>query len=200
MAKSGVEQVIQLPGAVHGFAPVLAAIENFSWRPEIQVEQIPAPGRIAPYSTAIEATIFDAADEEIGSGRLIVLHDPQGNPAWEGDFRCVSYVRADVDAEMVSDPLLAEVGWSWLAEALEAQNADFIAASGTVTSVASQSFGALEREPDRAELEIRASWTPILNELGLVPHLAAWQDLLCSTAALPPLADGIVALRTAAHR
>jgi len=29
-----------------------------------------------------------------------------------------------------------------------------------------------------------------------VPHLAAWQSLLCTTAGLPPLADGIIQLTT----
>ena len=80
-------------------------------------------------------------DDEVGSGRLVLLHDPAGNAAWQGTFRCVTFARADVDPEMVTDPLLASVGWSWLIDALEAHGAEYMAPSGTVTSVASESFG-----------------------------------------------------------
>ena len=50
---------------------------------------------------------------------------PAGNDAWEGKFRCVAYARAEIDPEMVTDPLLAEVGWSWLTEALDAHGAAY---------------------------------------------------------------------------
>ncbi|BEH00916.1 MAG: DUF3000 domain-containing protein [Propionibacteriaceae bacterium] len=179
------------------FGRITDAIEAFGWHPRVQVEQIPAPQRIAPHAYAVEASVLTTADDEVGTGRLIVLHDPNGNQAWNGNYRCVSYARADVDLEMVTDPLLAEVGWTWLTEALEANNASYHDASGTVTAVSSRSFGELAGEADRAEIEIRASWTPELGELpDIVPHLAAWQSLLCTTAGLPPLADGIIQLTT----
>ena len=94
---------------------------------------------------------------------------------------------------MVTDPLLANVGWSWLVDALANHGAEYSAPSGTVTSVSSESFGGMADEPPRAEIEIRASWTPVLEaEVGLVPHLAAWAELLCTTAGLPPLPAGVV--------
>jgi hypothetical protein len=131
--------------------------------------------------------------DEIGSGRLVLLHDPAGNAAWQGTFRCVSFVRAEVDPEMVTDPLLARVGWSWLIDALAAHGADYVAPSGTVTSVSSESFGSMAEEPVRAEVEVRASWTPQLTAgAGLAAHLAAWAELLCTTAGLPPLPAGVV--------
>ena len=43
-----------------------------------------------------------------------------------------------------------------------AHGADYDAPSGTVTSVSSDSFGGMAVEPPRAEIEIRASWTPQL--------------------------------------
>ena len=50
----------------------------------------------------------------------------------------------------------------------------------------------------RDELEIRASWTPVLTPAEvpreLAAHLGAWGDLLCTLAGLPPLPEGIVAL------
>ena len=91
-------------------------------RPEIFCEEMPAPQRIAPYAAALSADVtVDGTD--IGTGRIIVLHDPAGNDAWDGTFRCVAYARADIDPELITDPLLAEVGWSWLTEALDAHGA-----------------------------------------------------------------------------
>ena len=123
------------------------------------VEEIPAPQRIAPFSAAITADVL-VAGEEVGSGRLVLLHDPAGNAAWQGTFRCVTFARADVDPEMVTDPLLASVGWSWLIDALGSHGAEYLAPSGTVTSVSSESFGGMADEAPRAEIEVRASWTP----------------------------------------
>ena len=37
---------------------------------------------------------------DLGTGRLILLHDPAGNDAWDGTFRCVAYARADIDPEL----------------------------------------------------------------------------------------------------
>ena len=98
--------------------------------------------------------------DEVGSGRLVLLHDPAGNAAWQGTFRCVTFARAEVDPEMVTDPLLARVGWSWLIDALRRTGPSTLAPSGTVTSVSSESFGGMADEPPRAEVEVRASWTP----------------------------------------
>jgi hypothetical protein len=167
-------------------------LASATWRPELLVEEIPAPQRIAPFSAAVTADVL-VSGEEVGSGRLVLLYDPAGNSAWQGTFRCVTFARADVDPEMVTDPLLARVGWSWLIDALEAHSADYAAPSGTVTSVSSESFGGMSGEPPRAEVEVRASWTPQLADgVGLTAHLSAWAELLCTTAGLPPLPAGVV--------
>ena len=70
------------------------------WRSELHVEELPAPQRIAPYSAAITADVV-ANGDEVGSGRFVLLHDPAGNAAWQGTFRCVTFARADLDPEMV---------------------------------------------------------------------------------------------------
>lgn len=164
------------------------------WRPELVIEEIPAPQRIAPHAVAIGAEVI-AAGEELGNGRLVLLHDPAGNPSWDGEFRCVTYARADVDAEMVADPLLTDVGWSWLTDALARYDARYAAPSGTVTAVSSKAFGTMSEDPPRAEVEIRASWTPLI-EAGedITRHLMSWAELLCTTAGLPPLPEGVVPL------
>lgn len=165
---------------------------SVQWRSEVVVEEIPAPQRIAPYAVAIAADV-ELGDEELGNGRLVLLHDPAGNPAWDGTFRFVTYARALVDSEMVTDPLLSEVGWSWLEESLARRAATHTAPSGTVTAVASQSFGGIADEPDRAEVEIRASWTPLIESGSeIAAHVLAWQDLLCLVTGLPLLPEGVV--------
>jgi hypothetical protein len=159
-------------------------------RPEIVCEEMPAPQRIAPYAAALSADVV-IAGAEVGGGRLVLLYDPVGNDAWFGTWRCVAYARSDIDPEMVTDALLSAVGWSWLMEALEAHGAEHVAPSGTVTRVASESFGGMSDEPATAEIEVRASWSPV----GLLtPHVEAWGDLLCTAAGLPPVPAGVVAM------
>jgi hypothetical protein len=122
--------------APRAFRRAVADLTAAGWRPELSVEPIPAPQRIAPFAAAVTADVVVAGDE-VGSGRLVLLHDPAGNAAWEGTFRCVTFARAEV--------------------------------------------------------EVRASWTPLLEDgTGLPPHLAAWAELLCTTAGLPPLPAGVV--------
>jgi hypothetical protein len=105
-------------------------------------------------------------------------------------MRLVSYVTAALEPELVSDPLLAAVCWSWLTDALEAQAASYTAIGGTVTQTSSSRFGDLAGPPSSADLELRASWTPLGADLGR--HLAGWLTLLASTAGLPP--PGVTAL------
>nr|WP_269449780.1 DUF3000 domain-containing protein [Auraticoccus cholistanensis] len=174
------------------FTRATSELMGARWRPELQVEEMPAPQRIAPFSSAISADVV-VQGHDVGTGRLVLLHDPAGNPAWQGTFRLVSYARAQVDREMVSDPLLAEVGWSWLVDALADHGAEYVEPSGTVTAVSSHSFGAMGGDPPRAEVEIRASWTPVLtDDQRLGAHCAAWGDLLCTVAGLPSLPEGVV--------
>ena len=172
------------------FRRALDQLRSARLRPEIFCEEMPAPQRIAPFSAAITADVT-VAGEDVGGGRLVLLYDPAGNDAWQGDFRCVAYARADIDPEMVTDPLLGAVGWTWLMEALSAHGAEYLAPSGTVTRVASESFGGMADEPASAEIEVRASWSP-LGPIGA--HVEAWGELLCTAAGLPPVPAGVVAM------
>ena len=182
------------------FDEAVTALQAMHWRPELVIEEIPAPQRIAPHAVAVAAEVVSGGDD-LGNGRLVLLHDPAGNPSWDGDFRCVTYARADVDAEMVADPLLTEVGWSWLTDALERYDAAYTAPSGTVTAVSSRAFGAMSADPSRAEVEIRASWTPVVTSADDVTrHLMSWSELLCTTAGLPPLPEGVVVMSARRRR
>jgi hypothetical protein len=176
------------------FRDAVASMRAARLRPEVFCEEMPAPQRIAPYAAALSADVT-VDDTDLGTGRIILLHDPAGNDAWDGTFRCVAYARAEIDPEMANDPLLAEVGWSWLSEALAAHGAAYVAPSGTVTKVSSESFGTMADEESSAQLEIRASWTPVGLLEGfpadLAPHVEAWGELLCTASGLPPVPEGV---------
>lgn len=160
-------------------------------RPEIELEDIPAPQRLAPYSAAIGASVY-RDDDELAVGRLIMLFDPDGQRGWEGRFRLVAYVRADMEPEITEDPLLGPVAWSWLTESLDAHGATYAAAGGTVTRAVSEGFGNKAEDPVATELELRASWSPLEEDLS--GHVAAWCDLMCLAAGIPPLPPDVASL------
>jgi hypothetical protein len=64
-------------------------------RPALSLHEVPAPRKLAPYSTAIAAEV-SRGDDEVASGRFVVLHDPAGQDGWRGDTRIVAVVSADV--------------------------------------------------------------------------------------------------------
>jgi hypothetical protein len=175
-------------GSPKEFLVAVEQLRSARVRPEVAIEEMPAPQRIAPFAQAVTADVV-VNGEELGTGRLVLLHDPAGNDTWQGTFRCVAFARAEIEPEMITDPLLPAVGWSWLSEALLAHGAVFGAASGTVTTVMSEGFGGMAEDGSKAEIEIRASWTPAGD---LAPHAEAWAELLCTAAGLPPLPPGVV--------
>jgi hypothetical protein len=194
------EPRVDASAAPEEFRVAVAQLRAARLRPEVLCEDMPAPQRIAPFASALSADVTVDGDD-VGTGRIVLLHDPAGNDAWEGTFRCVAYARAEIDPEMANDPVLAEVGWSWLSEALAAHGACYVAPSGTVTKVSSESFGTMSEEPASAQLEIRASWTPVSDpvdgldgRLDLGPHVEAWGELLCTVSGLPPVPDGVAPL------
>jgi hypothetical protein len=51
---------------------------------------------------------------------------------------------------------------------------------------------------DNAEIEIRASWTPIINEpQELMKHIESWCNLISEVAGLPPVPEGVSAISSA---
>lgn len=172
------------------FARAVEQVKSVELRPEVSIEELPAPQRIASYAYALSGDIEIGATD-LATGRFIVLHEPDGHDAWEGTFRCVTFAKAEIEAEMAADPILTEVGWAWLTDALESRSASFHAASGSVTVVRSSSFGALSEEGGSAQIEVRASWTPTSE---LASHASAWVHLLSTVAGLPPITAGVVPL------
>jgi hypothetical protein len=188
-------------------------------RAEFTFEDVPAPKRLAPFAAATAATVR-RGDADIAWGRLVLLFDPRGQDGWPSLYRLISYVRAEVDAEIAADPMLCQVGWDWLIEALEARTPGFGAPSGTVTRVTTEGFGGKQDEPAVHGYEQRASWSPLLpagagrdvagpasltglaglagpvggepgpDGLDIAAHVTAWCDSLAAAAGLPPLAVG----------
>jgi hypothetical protein len=172
---------------------------------DVLFEDVAAPKRLAPYAAAIAATV-QRDDADVAWGRLVLLYDPDGQQGWDGFFRLVAYIRADVEPEIAADPLLGEVGWSWLSEALDAHVPAYAVPSGTVTRVITEGFGGKRDELPLTGFELRASWSPVgpedrpgspgnsdLATLDLPAHIAAWCDCLCVAAGLEP--PGTRALR-----
>jgi len=176
------------------FARALAAMTALRPRPEVVVSETPAPTRLAPYAVALAAEIV-VDEEDLATGRLVLLHDPAGQDAWAGTSRFVAYVRAAVEQDLADDQLLCEVAWSWLTESLASRGAPHTAGSGTVTRTVSQGFGGLFGDPARSEVEIRASWTPTGDSPGASDagaHALAWTDLLATAAGLAPVVLALV--------
>ena len=181
---------VDAPTTPPEFRDAVARMRAARLRPEVLCEEMPAPQRIAPHAAALSADVT-VDGEDLGTGRIVLLHDPAGNDTWAGTFRCVAYARAELSPDLAADPMLAEVAWTWLVEALDAHGAEFTAPSGTVTKVTSESFGGMADEGGSAQLEIRASWTP-LGDVGA--HVEAWGELMCTAVGLEPVPEGVTAL------
>lgn len=192
------------PQAPAEFVAAAAALRSIETPSDTEIEETAAPGRLAPFAAAIRADVLRAGPpgsepEELAIGRLILLCDPDGHEAWDGTLRLVSYIRTELEAELVTDPLLPEVAWRWLLDSAASRGVRLSAPSGTVTRVQSHRFGDLadgsgdvgeDFEP-AGELEIRASWSLIGDPEA---HMRAWIDMLRTAAGLPPVAPGVTVL------
>ncbi|GAA4828444.1 DUF3000 domain-containing protein [Actinomycetospora corticicola] len=174
-------------------------------RPEIELAEMRPPQRLAPWSAAWSAEVVSAAPagepepDVLVTGRLVLLHDPEGQEAWDGTLRLVTFVRAELDPEHANDPMLPEVAWSWLTGALEESGAHATAVGGTVTQTSSVRFGDISGPAQVCDLELRASWTPVLPDgtdtgtdtgvdaADLTEHGTAFTTVLATAAGLPPV-------------
>ena len=188
-----------------GFEELVELLRAFTPRSEVILEEVPAPQKLAKFAFAFSADVSNGllgeSEDEIASGRFVLLHEPGGQDSWEGEFRCVTFVRADVDTIMQEDPLLPEVGWNWFLQSLEGNGCEIAAPSGTVTRVASSSFGKLSPRNDESEIEIRVSWTPIIAKPSdLLYHIAGWCTLISEVAGLQAIPLGVSAITATRNR
>ena len=181
-----------LPTQPAVFAAALESVRKATTRGELAVTEIPAPGTLAPWSFALAADVTPARhgnDSELGTGRFVLLYDPDAPEAWNGVFRVICYAQAPLEMEMGVDPFLTDVAWSWLVDALDTRGAGYTNASGTATKILSTGFGELAAQGDGAQIELRASWTP--DGPDLAAHVEGWGELLCMLAGLPPAIEGV---------
>lgn len=167
------------------FRRAVAALLAVQPRPELAIGELDAPSRLAPFSFALSGE--GPGDT---TGRLVLLHDPAAPAGWEGTFRLVCYLQAELDAGHAGDELLPAVAWSWLTEALADNGAQHRALGGTVTQARSVRFGEIGGPTRADDVELRASWTPLGDDLQR--HAEAFVDLLAMAAGLPPV--GVVGL------
>lgn len=193
-------------------------------RPEFSWHTIPAPSRMAPSTWACTGEIA-IHDEELSSGRLVILHDPEGQESWDGTYRMVALVQAQLEPEFAIESMLGDVAWSWVTESLELHEAEARELGCTATRVVSQSYGALASRPSTVDVEMRVSWTPeppeppepaeppapgapaepsgaptpAGAEIDLAPHFAAWTAMLAAAGGLPPAPPRIAPIAPA-HR
>jgi hypothetical protein len=178
------------------FQAAVAAMNAAEVRPEIELGPIRPPQRLAPFSYALGAEVrhpdtaivperAEGLEGGEAFGRLILLHDPDGAEAWDGTMRLVAYIQADLDSNEAVDPLLPEVAWSWLVDALDARPGQATALGGTVTATTSVRYGDISGPPRAHQLELRASWTATTPDLGA--HVQAFCEVLEHAAGLPPI-------------
>lgn len=192
------------PAPPQEFQQAVASLRAVRPRPELVLAPLEAPPRLAPWTWAFSAETTAAPhpgalgggdpDEPDTSGRLILLHDPAGQDAWEGTFRLVCFVQARLEPEQLGDEMLPVVGWSWLTEALEHAGAEHVALGGTVTQTSSVRFGDIAGPRRDDDVELRASWTPVGADLSR--HAEAFCALVASAAGLPPVGALPLARRT----
>ena len=174
------------------FAAAVQWLRSASIRTELSVSEIPAPGTLAPWSFALAADVTPArhgTDSELGTGRFVLLYDDASPEAWGGPFRVICFAQAPLETELGVDPFIADVAWSWLVDALATRGAQYSAASGTATRILSTGFGELEGQGQGAQIELRASWSPLDQHVG--SHVEGWGELMCMLAGLPPAIEGV---------
>jgi len=166
------------------FAAMLEPLRTLAGRKEIELTQIPSPKGIAPESVAISAEIVHETASDHGVSRLVFCRDPEIPEGWNSEYRVIGYAKSPIELEMAKDDYTAALPWEWLKDALRNDRASFANEAGTTTTVISTGHGSLIGQPQYAELEIRASWTP--TSMDLAPHVIAWTELLALISGLPP--------------
>jgi len=177
------------------FASAVESLRGAVLRSELAVTEITAPSQIAPWSFALAADVTPARhgeDSDLGTGRFVLLYDPVVPDAWNSEFRIICFAQAPLEPEIGVDPFLSEVTWSWLTDALDSRGASYDQVSGTTTRILSTGFGELESQPDGAQIELRASWSP--KDLSMSAHVEGWSELVCMLAGLPPAIEGVTLL------
>ncbi len=168
------------------FAQAVEQLRSAAVHPAVAVRDTSAPASLAPETFAFAATArlpqSGVSLEPVAEGRLVLLRDPDRVADWGGEWRMVVFVQTDIEPAIALDPLVTDVVWAWIVDALRDADAHADALSGTATVTTSRGYGGLTDAGERAHLELRASWTPTAP---FDAHMSAWTSLVGSMAGLP---------------
>lgn len=177
------------------FEDVVRQVRAVRFRSDLAVAELDPPRGLAPNAFALAAEVRPENPDSAsgyGSGRLVLLRDPTEPSPWAGAWRLVSFAQAPLEPDLARDPLLAEVAWSWLVDALSSHGARHHALAGTTTTTLSQGFGDLAGSQHTAMIELRGSWSP---DGDWPAHIEAWAEATCMLAGLPPGTEEVARLR-----
>jgi hypothetical protein len=162
------------------FAAALLSIRQSTLREELVVAQLAAPGDIATHAIAFSAELKSETSEvsgKLGTGRFVVFWSPEPQENWTSNFRVVCFARSPLETDIGRESDGVDVTWDWLTSALNNSGAEYSALAGTTTRIISTGHGMMDQQSEHAEIEIRASWSPVGTDIRR--HLEAWQNLVC---------------------
>ena len=162
------------------FAAALLSIRHSTLREELVVTQLAAPGDIATHAIAFSAELKSETSEvsgKLGTGRFVVFWSPEPQENWTSNFRVVCFARSPLETDIGRESDGVDVTWDWLTSALNNSGAEYSALAGTTTRIISTGHGMMDQQSEHAEIEIRASWSPVGTDIRR--HLEAWQNLVC---------------------
>lgn len=188
------------PEVAPEFSAAVEALRNAEIRDEIHLKQIEEPEKLATHAIAFSAHIIEdlATPADAGTGRFVLLWEPEMQEAWGSRFRVVCFAKSPLETNIGADELGSDIAWAWLTDALSNRNAQYLNAAGTATRIISSGYGSLATQADHAELEVRASWSPKTYEVG--QHLEAWQDMVCIMSGFAHLPQGVSSISSRATR
>src|SRR5699024_2727878 len=127
-----------LQDAPETFRGALVKLRQATTRTEGELNAVPAPTKLARYGVAMGAEVTTADGHASAVGRLIVLYDNQHSDLWDGNFRIGTYIRTSIESDLGEDPMVSEVAWTWIMEALDEADATYRQPGGTATRVLSK--------------------------------------------------------------
>lgn len=183
------------------FLLALEALRHAVIRDELDVEQIPAPPTIASFAITFKANVkqsLSGVEGDAGTGRFVMLWEPEPQEAWASRFRIIVFAKSPLETNIGADEQISDVVWAWLSEALANRQANYDAIAGTATRIMSTGYGSLSAQHDHAELELRASWSPL--DTDVASSFEAWLDLICIMSGFPNMPAGVTKLDFANRR
>ena len=92
---------IEIPAdAPAEFRLAVESLRSASVREELVLEQIEAPGKLAKHEVAFSANVDASATDvasDLGTGRFVLLWDPEEPEPWQSRFRVITFAKSPLD-------------------------------------------------------------------------------------------------------